>query len=304
MILYQAVTVETHAFAAIKYRAPLLVAYPNRGLIDLIVQTLMATGTTYDVLLMDSGAYTNWKQGGHVDLEQFVQFIIGFRCPNVRQVIPVNLDVIPGEFGRSPTAEEVEESAKKSFDNFQTMQQAGITALPVFHQGENFSWRDRMVVEADYVGISPANDRSSLVRRLWLDEVFSHLDRNRIKVKTHAFGVMAVSLLRPFPWYSADSASAGWTAGVAGRVFIPVWTRNGPDFTRSWDLPCGYRRTVPVHLLTLQGAEKEAVIAYLEFLNKQYGSDFNLEDLLWPATRMEVNVLFIQEMGKAINLSD
>lgn len=135
----------------------------------------------------------------------------------------VALDVIPGAFGRVPTAAEVEASAAQGWENLLYMQREGLDPVPVFHQGEQFKWLHRMIGHGcKYIGISPANDRTTAQKRQWLDRVFSEIvdAEGWPVVKTHAFGMTAVSLLMRYPWYSADSATWILTAG-RGAVMAP-----------------------------------------------------------------------------------
>ena len=184
-------------------------------------------------IMLDSGAFSAWNKGVSIDLDAYIQFIkdsaewIDFY---------VNLDVIPGEFGRIPSLVEVEESAQKSWDNFLYMQEFSLNPIPVYHMGEDSKWLKRMLDHGcEYIGISPANDRSTKEKIFWLDRVFEMLvDSKRAPiVKTHAFGVTNVSIMRRYPWYSVDSSAWSKTAGL-GSVFIPKFDKHGtPKFTHS-----------------------------------------------------------------------
>lgn len=173
-------------------------------------------------MMLDSGAFSAWTRKISIDLDTYIQFVHAnrhhFDCV-------VNLDVIPAEFGRKPSAEEVERSAQQSWDNFIYMEQHGVKAIPVFHMGEELKWLDRMIQHGcDYVGISPANDRTTGQKRVWLDMVFDHITdaQGMPIIKTHGFGVTSVPLLFRYPWYSADSTS--WIlTGAFGSMIIPQW---------------------------------------------------------------------------------
>ena len=86
-------------------------------------------------LMIDSGAFSAWRRGAKIDLDHYADFI--------REHIElidyyVNLDVIPGEFGRIPDQSEVDASASASWDNFLYLRDRGLESIPVFHQGEDF----------------------------------------------------------------------------------------------------------------------------------------------------------------------
>ena len=116
--------------------------------------------------MVDSGAYSAWKQPKHkrkpIDLDAYISFCIANQA-YIDTI--VNLDVIPGEDGRKPTFGEVEDSAKKGYSNLKKMEEHGLSPIPVFHQGEDMYWLERLlgegyirilVVAAIYCGIGTA----------------------------------------------------------------------------------------------------------------------------------------------------
>lgn len=171
-------------------------------------------------LVLDSGAFTAWSKGQPVDIDEYCAYI-KHNAEGIDHYVA--LDVIPGEFGRVPTPAEVEASAAQGWENLLYMQREGLDPVPVFHQGEQFKWLHRMIAHGcKYIGISPANDRTTGQKRVWLDRVFTEIvDKDGWPVvKTHAFGMTAVSLLMRYPWYSADSAT--WVlASGRGSIMVP-----------------------------------------------------------------------------------
>ena len=96
-------------------------------------------------------------------------------------------------------------------------------------------WLEKMIEEGcEYIGISPANDRTTAQKMVWLDEVFNYLcgDEGYPKIKTHGFGVTALPILYRYPWFSIDSAT--WLmVGAYGGAMIPVADVHGkPDFMK------------------------------------------------------------------------
>ena len=190
--------------------------------------------TEYPVeLVLDSGAYSCWKRQETLDLNKYIEFIEKWR---EYIFYPVNLDVIPGSFGRVPSDAVVEASAKQGWENLQTMRAAGIDAMPVFHQGEQRYWLEKMIGEGyDYIGISPANDRTTKQKSVWLDEIFGYLcgKKGYPAIRTHGFGVTSLPLLFRYPWFSADSAT-WFLIGAYGGIMVPVAASDGSrDFTKS-----------------------------------------------------------------------
>lgn len=180
-------------------------------------------------LILDSGAFSAWNLGKEIDLDHYIAYIKA----NIEYIDEyVNLDVIPASRGVMPTPAEVEASAQKGWDNMLRMEAEGLHPIPVFHMGEEFKWLERMIEHhCTYIGISPANDRTTKDKRLWLDRVFDRITdaEGWPTVKTHAFGVTAVDLLIRYPWYSADSTTWVLSAG-RGRVLVPKWKKTG-----GWD---------------------------------------------------------------------
>lgn len=179
-------------------------------------------------MMLDSGAYSAWKSGRTIDLQAYADYIKALGCADG----VVNLDVIPGKYGKKPTPMEVEDSAKQSLQNYEKLKVLGIDSIPVFHQGEQWHWLEAMVeLGIPYIGISPANDKLAEQRKEWLDDVFTRLtdiSGNPI-IKTHGFGMTTVSLMNRYPWYSCDSIT--WILnGSYGQIMIPVHVEGKWDY--------------------------------------------------------------------------
>lgn len=181
-------------------------------------------------IILDSGAFSAWSRGAVLDIDSYIAFIFA----NAEYFdYYVNLDAIPGSFGVIPSPSEVEASAQKSWGNLLYMEAHGLKPMPVFHMGESFKWLHRML-DRDYIGISPANDRPTAQKRQWLDRVFTELGDvdGRPRVRTHGLGVTAIPLLTRYPWYSVDSSS--WTtASARGVLFVPRLENGKQDYNSS-----------------------------------------------------------------------
>lgn len=218
-------------------------------------------------MLLDSGAFSAWNAGAQIDLDDYIRFI----RENIDYVSAyVNLDVIPGEPGRIPTPTEVEESAQQGWNNMLYMEGVGLSPVPVFHQGEQFKWLERMIEHGcEYIGISPANDRSTQQKQLWLDRVFNLVcdDDGYARVKTHAFGVTSPHLISRYPWHTVDSTT--WLAAGSrfGLVRTPSFGTDG-----KWDWSRGLRTVriskeapmVQGHYDLLSTSEQQTVRQWIE----------------------------------------
>lgn len=164
-----------------------------------------------------------------VDLHKYASFI----NRNAKWIDAyATIDQIPGEWGRKRTKEEVESSAKTSYDNQQTLKGLGLKPIPIFHMGEKFSWLERYLKDGEpYIGIATAKDVRNTEQREWLDHVFTMLtNKNGVPfVKTHGFGITNISLLQRYPWFTSDSTTWALAAGY-GLVYVPEQARDGWDW--------------------------------------------------------------------------
>lgn len=184
-------------------------------------------------LILDSGAFSAWKKKESLTVEQYISFIERNK-PALHEY--VNLDVIPGEWGRVGTPEDVERSAAKGYENLLKMRAAGLEAMPVYHMGERLYWLERMIGDGfTYIGISPANDRTTAQKVEWLDWVYGYLcgSSGFPEIKTHGFGVTALPLLFRYPWYSADSVTWLLVGGYGGILVPKALPEGGYDYTQS-----------------------------------------------------------------------
>lgn len=165
-------------------------------------------------IIVDSGAFSVWSRGETVNIDDYANF-----CNDVishfsnSSINFVNLDVLPGNYGRMPTAKERRESVKRGRENyFYLLEKYNLKTIPVFHQHEDFEDLKRMMVDVNgrgnYLGLSPANDQPMNSKLKWLNQAFSI---TRDKVKCHGFAVTGFKQLISYPFYSSDSSS--WVSG-------------------------------------------------------------------------------------------
>lgn len=182
--------------------------------------------------LLDSGAFSAWRRGAEINLNDYISY-----CKRHKDIVDayVALDAIPGEAGKMDHSQAaIEKSAAKSYENTQLMKAAGLSPIPVFHQGERFEWLDRMLQDGEtYVGISPylRSHQNEIIK--WMDKCFSRITdlSGRPLIKTHGFGVTASVLCRRYPWHSVDSTS--WSVGGGyGSILVPRYCAGQPDYTQ------------------------------------------------------------------------
>lgn len=179
-------------------------------------------GSKPDLFYLDSGAFTAWSKGRQVDLREYVTFAQGIskRWP---QTVTVNLDVIPGQPGRTSTKAEREEGMERSLANADVLRGHGLRVMEVFHQDEPASFLAKLIErrrEGEPLGISPRNDMSIKARCAWLKTTLRWMVHNGGRESIppcHGLAATAEPFLDAFPFYSVDSSS--WSVAYRyGRV--------------------------------------------------------------------------------------
>ena len=135
------------------------------------------------------------------------------------------LDTIPGKFGLPKSPEDYENSAQGSWDNFLYMRskiKSPNKVMPVYHMGEDIKYLGRMLDYEDehgkleWVGISPANDRSKEDRMIFLGNVYDYIKKsNNPEVKTHVYGFTSLDAMSKYPCTTADSITHRLLSGYA-----------------------------------------------------------------------------------------
>jgi hypothetical protein len=183
-------------------------------------------------LMLDSGAFTMWNRGITLNVRDYIAWLIDRRDLFYSYVV---LDIIPGKFGSKLSGREVARSAKGTYDNQRKMKERGLNPIPVFHQGEPFSWLERYMDDGEpYIGVGTNKATPEEDQTRWLDKIFTALTDNRGNplVKVHGFGITRPSLMMRYPWFSTDSTTWALTPSF-GQLWIPVFKDGKPDYTQA-----------------------------------------------------------------------
>lgn len=218
-----------------------------------------------DRVIIDSGAFSAWTKKQKIDLDEYIKC-----CKQLKKDLPckeltfINLDKIPGEFGKKPTTRDIEESALIGWANYEKMQKSGLKVMHIFHQHEDFKWLKKLAKSSDYIGVSPANDLSIKKRMAWLAKVFKYLGATK---KTHCFGLVAINVIKKIPFYSGDSTS--------------------------WNTPARYGQIqVYKNFKTQTGSYRNPRVAFRAGLNK--------DSIINYIPRMKPNILSFLRMEKDV----
>ena len=299
----------------------ILEAWPKLGCSKELLQWLKEFPDSERVALLDSGVFSSWSKGDEVDIDAY--------SDDIHRIIDegtfshfVGCDVIPGEYGRIPTDTEVEASAKKGWENFLYMVEKKKVPpnrlIHVFHQGERFFWLENLmkyhaalvksgVKDGLYIGISPANDRTSRQRILWLEECMPYLtnEDGSAKIRFHGFGATSTLFMHRYPWYTCDSTS--WLrAGSFGAIKVPDISARNQYYDSNMTVSMTGRSAISQedkHFLALSPAEKASIVAYIK------GSGFTLEQVAGDGkagvvARQTMNLRYWKQLEAELNMMD
>jgi hypothetical protein len=161
----------------------------------------------YGSVILDSGAFTELGDPTfHVDLEDYATFALDHA--DLFDVV-VNLDDIRGDLARSQA-------------NQARLEELGVPAIPVFHQGEPWSELERLVETYDYIGVG--FQRPIRGARGFLGEFFSRVAG---RCRVHGFGMTRWA--PEFPFATTDSTT--WIAEFRA-IRVDLALRPGPHGLR------------------------------------------------------------------------
>ena len=242
-------------------------------------------------LFLDSGAFSAFKTEAEVNLLDYISFI-----KRNEQYIEhyAALDVIG--------------DAAATLRNQQIMEAAGLSPVPTFHRGEDFSYLKLYAVNYPLVALGgTAQSRSASGRIRWLDRCFDVLcdADGRPVCKVHGFAITAVKMMLRYPWYSVDSTR--WVkVSRNGIVLVPYLKADGTaDYHKPiWQLSVSYSSpTMNVrnrNIWTLSKAEKKFFTNYFESRGISVG--LTRRKKVKPSYKLRVNETWI-EKGKLVQQS-
>jgi hypothetical protein len=126
-----------------------------------------------------------------------------------------------------------------------------------------------MIDEMGYIGISPANDRTTSEKIQWLNECMKYVSYKdgTAKIKFHGFAVTSLPLISKYPWYSVDSTS--WvTFGKYGQILYPRTVKGVFDYSKPPYVISISNKSPNIdkkgkHFFSLSGIEQEYLLDYL-----------------------------------------
>lgn len=174
-----------------------LVAYPyaKKPVIDLLKKNQSSVR-----FVLDSGAFTAWKAGKPINLDDYCRFIESLPIKPWRYF---SLDVIGDPHG--------------TMKNYETMLARGFNPVPIFTRGEDVSVIDDYYKTSDVVGIgglvgTPGN-------RGFVKGIMKHIGQRKV----HWLGFTELDFVKHYQPYMCDSS--GWDQSRYGQC--KVYLGNG-----------------------------------------------------------------------------
>ncbi len=159
-----------------------------------------------DKVFLDSGAFTAFTKKKEIQIEKYGTYL---REHGSKFEVYANLDVIGDPDG--------------TYENQKTLESMGVAPLPTIHYGADIKWLHLYAEKYKYIalgGLVPYA-RETVLLHNWLNTCFKELLPyiREGGLKVHGFGVGSPTVLKKYPFYSADST--GWlVGGKFGRVII------------------------------------------------------------------------------------
>jgi hypothetical protein len=202
-------------------------------------------------VMLDSGAFTAFVKGKTLRVADLVATYDDAlrQLPKTLDAIwLINLDVIPGEWGRIAEEKEVKEALDRSDDNFRILRKRyGDRVLPVYHQTEPMSRLMHVARQASFIGLGFRQDFAEAHRINCAEETVRYAHGKGILV--HGLATTGTGMLTRVPFDTVDSATWLYVAAM-GKILcldekgklraIPVSERSPAQ--RDWR---GHYRTLP-----------------------------------------------------------
>lgn len=230
-------------------------------------------------LFLDSGAFSAWSQGAVIDIQDYIGFI---KNHEASLTVYANLDVIG-----NPEA---------TWKNQKSMEEAGLSPLPIFHYGTDIKWLNRYLTKGyNYIALGGMVPVPTQKLYPWLDRLFSEnlTDHKGMPIiKVHGFGLTSLRLMMRYPWYSVDSTSWVMTSRM-GSIYVPkykggVWQYGEDPWKIAVSSQSPATKEAGKHFNTMPPSEQDLVIQYLSEKGYAFGkSTFRKESQSYKLKEQE-----------------
>lgn len=171
------------------------------------LETIMEARRSGAGVFLDSGAFSAFNSGAHIDLDAYCDFVLAVR-PLLAEA--ANLDVIGDDEGTR--------------HNFKVMTERGCDPLATCHFGQD----PKEILDTFAVtrrgalgGMAMKASLNRAMRQRWLDTVFDVLHASSSwPIRVHGYGMSDTALMERYPWFSVDSTT--WASAARfGNELLP-----------------------------------------------------------------------------------
>lgn len=189
----QSIAIENHF---LERKIPRLQSFINERRI--IVRRTQQGGQTF----IDSGAFSAMTRGLEIDVDDYIDFLNEY---------DEGIEICC-QWDRIPVGVDPEVAAQETWDNYWYMRErlkSPEKLLYVFHESEDYKWLERALKcdEIKYIALGGVAKKSFKIRDKFFETCFEIISKLRPDIKTHAFGMTNLKLLKKYPFTSADSTS-------------------------------------------------------------------------------------------------
>ena len=174
-------------------------------------------------VMLDSGAFTAFTKGQVVTLDELTaQYDEVIRIINPKlQLWFINLDVIPGAYGRIASPTEIDQALEASDKNYKALRKRyGSRVLPVYHQTEGIQRLRTIARMNDFVAFGFRQDFAEQDRIGHAEETLAEARRIRPGVRVHGLATTGYKMLKRTSFDTVDSASWLYSAAMGGILYI------------------------------------------------------------------------------------
>jgi len=215
-------------------------------------------------VMLDSGAFTAFTKGHKVELNELVAaYDDTSRKLNkrIKHIWFINLDVIPGAYGRIAAEAEVKEALDRSDDNYRLLSKryGRERVLPVFHQTESQARLRAIVGMAPFIAMGFRQDFAEEHRISCAEEALSYAHAQGAKV--HGLATTGYKMLSRAPFDTVDSAS--WLYAAAMGKIIYTGERGDMEVVAVSSIS-PLQREPRAHFVSLTEAERALILSRVE----------------------------------------
>jgi hypothetical protein len=208
--IYLAMSMATNALSSLRTHdwevnpISMLVSYVYRKYYLNIEQSVQP-----ERLMLDSGAFSVWKSGKKIDLEEYAAWVKDVWKERGEVVA---LDAIGDD--------------RASLVQYEKLSRLGVNSIPVFHVGDDWGILKEYHRTTERIGLSCRFGEPINISLRWLDQCFAR----EWPARFHSFGWTQKSMLMRYPFFTADSVSYNLQASVYNRwsVFGNMRTKMPP----------------------------------------------------------------------------